>query len=147
MLRDICFHGLSVEHHHALRLARSLETRLRGGEAPATLLADIEKRYECELAPHFRIEEEVLLPALRSAGRNELANRTLHEHQLLHQELVAARSDIERLVTFGTMLEEHVRFEERELLTVCEEVLGRSVLEEVARRSPKPSNAVRAPEL
>jgi hemerythrin-like domain-containing protein len=126
MKRDPRLRGLSSEHHQALVLARELGS----GDA---LLAELQARFARELEPHFRIEEEVLLPALRAIGEHELVARTEREHAALRQ-LV----DRGGLAAFAETLIEHVRFEERELFPCCEARLPGEVLAEVARRSPPP---------
>ncbi len=124
--RDPRLQGLSSEHHQALVLARTLET---GRAVP-----DLAARFAAELEPHFRIEEEMLLPALAAAGEETLVRRTLDDHAALR----ALVADPASGVAFGRRLREHVRFEERELFPACEAHLGDEVLEAVAARSPRP---------
>jgi len=68
------------------------------------------------LAPHFALEERVLLPALVRAGRADLAARTIDEHTDLRVALASP-------LRFAELLEAHVRFEERELFPACEELV------------------------
>lgn len=136
MKRDPRLRGLSSQHHQALVLARaliqepldwSLEHGLAFGE-----------RFDVELEPHFRIEDEVLLPALRRAGAVALAERTHIDHAFLRETVLAARrGDRVAARAFGERLGEHVRFEERELFPACEALLSDEVLAEVANRAPK----------
>lgn len=119
MKRDARLMGLSSEHHHALVLAR------RATRNQLTL-AEAQRRFDEELAPHFAVEEELLLPALRNAGAVELADRTRAEHAEIRAAL--ARADLAEL---GRLLTEHVRFEERELFPACETLLAPSVLDAV----------------
>ena len=35
---------------------------------------------DTELAPHFHVEETILLPALNAVGAQDLSRRTLQEH-------------------------------------------------------------------
>ena len=124
MRRDPRLRGLSAEHHHALVLARRA-----AGQSGAWLRA----RFEAELAPHFAVEERVLLPAL---GDDPLVARTLEDHRALRAEVEAAeRGDAEAVARFAERLVAHVRFEERELFPRCEEVLPAEVLEAVAVES------------
>lgn len=68
-----------------------------------------------DLAPHFAIEEEVLLPALRSAGEGALAQQTLDERAALRAAAVAIEGgDYARITTFAAaLLMEHVHFEKQ----------------------------------
>ena len=139
MKRDPRLHGLSSEHHHALVLARALKRHdgpwtERDGET-------LKRRFDTELEPHFCVEEEVLLPALRLAGATTLADRTVEDHEFLRNHVQAARTgDGSAAVAFATRLYDHVRFEERELFPACE-LLADEILDEVMRRSPKKGRA------
>jgi len=136
MKRDPRLHGLSSEHHHALVLARTCAARAGAWtQADGTELA---ARFEAELEPHFRTEEEVLLPALREACAEALAEQLEREHAVLRSLLRAAQAgDGPAATELATRLSEHVRFEERELFPACEARLPSHVLDEVARRAPK----------
>jgi hemerythrin-like domain-containing protein len=136
MKRDRRLHGLSSDHHHALVLARALASRVEPwSAADGDALAS---RFLSELEPHFRIEEEVLLPALRATSAAELAERTLAEHEALRSALEAARAgDLAAARALGHALREHVRMEERELFPACEELLSHDVLDRVGRRAPR----------
>jgi hypothetical protein len=121
MKRDRRLQGLSSDHHQALVLAR----RAAGGELDAE---EVRARFERELAPHFAIEEELLLPALDDAA---LVARTASDHAAIRAAL--ARGD---LAGFAELVASHVRFEERELFPACEERVSPEVLDAVARRRP-----------
>lgn len=99
---------------------------------------DLRERFGRELEPHFRVEETVLLPALERIGELEVVQRTRRDHAEL-RELAAQAIDgaIDAARGLGRLLEEHVRFEERELFPLCERRLPSAVLDEVARLAPK----------
>jgi len=139
MKRDPRLHGLSSEHHHALVLSRELGEYIRAGRL--TEAAErLRERFASELDPHFHVEEELLLPALREAGEAALAQRADDDHAFLRQQVSAAAAGrFDGLAAFAARLVEHVRFEERELFPTCETRLADSVLDEVARRAPKRS--------
>jgi len=129
--RDLRLQGLSSDHHAALVLARRIER----GEVD---VAGVRERFDADLAPHFAIEEEVLLPALREVGEATLAERTSHDHDTLRAHLAAAEAGaLAGLASFGRVLAEHVRFEEQEVFPACESRLAPAILAEVARRAPK----------
>ena len=128
--------GLSSDHHQALVLARHLTEEQRGWtpEDGATLCA----RFVLELEPHFRVEEDVLIPALRRAGATRLVDRIVLDHAFLRAGVEAARAgDATAARAFGDRLRDHVRFEEREVFPACSTTLSDDVLDEVARRAPK----------
>jgi len=131
MKRDRRLHGLSSDHHHALLLARDLAQHQ--GPWTAADAASLLQRFEQELEPHFRVEEELMLPALRAAGESALVERTLDDHAALR----ALVRDGVSVRAFGERLHDHVRFEEAELFPACEARLSNEVMEAVARRAPK----------
>jgi len=138
MKRDPRLQGLSSEHHQALVLARSLRGLVRAGRADATAARALAERFQRELEPHFRIEDEVLLPALREAGEGALAERTAADHAFLRgHAATAGTGSAAGLGAFAERLAEHVRFEESELFPRCEACLSAATLDEVARRAPK----------
>jgi hemerythrin-like domain-containing protein len=136
--RDVRLHGLTSDHHHALRLATSVQRCCREGTADSALIATVLEKYEAELKPHFEIEEQVLLPSLAAVGAGDLARRTRTEHRELEALLAdAAKGDLEALGRFAARLEAHVHFEERTLFPACEDRLETWVLDAAARRAPK----------
>jgi hypothetical protein len=116
MKRDPRLQRLSREHHHALVLAR----RAVRGELS---LEQAHRAFAEELAPHFAIEEQHLLPALANTGETALADRTRREHDEMRAAL--ARGDLAEL---GRLLTAHVRFEERELFPACERLIPEHLL-------------------
>ena len=138
MKRDPRLHGLSSDHHHALVLARTVRELDASGRAGAADARDVEATFAREIEPHFRVEEDVLLPALREIGELELVRRTEADHAFLRSAAAAAGGgDLTVLASFAERLVDHVRFEENELFACCEAKLPPAVLDEVARRAPK----------
>jgi molybdopterin-guanine dinucleotide biosynthesis protein A/hemerythrin superfamily protein len=134
MKRDPRLRRLSSDHHAALALARALARRAEAGTLDAALVADVRGRFGRDLDPHFRVEEEVLLPPLRALGDADLAARVEADHAALRAHLAAAgRGDHGRLADFARLLVEHVRFEERALFPRCEAALP-AALDALARR-------------
>jgi hemerythrin-like domain-containing protein len=138
--RDHRLRALSSEHHHALVLARSVGRRASTWSAEAG--AELARTFADELAPHFAVEEDILLPALREVGADGLVERTREDHAALRVlALDAEQGDGEAAATFAARLTAHVRFEERELFPACEELLSADVLDRVAARGPSSRTA------
>lgn len=116
MKRDPNLRDLSEDHHHGLVLARRCRRAAKSGaaDAVAAAWADARLRFERELAPHFAAEEAALLPALITAGEGEVANRIATEHGTLRA-FVARNADVGAIAlgAFGTLLHDHIRYEER----------------------------------
>ena len=126
MKRNPALQPLSREHHTALVLANACERAAQSGDAALVSKACQRaiRAFENELDAHFRIEEQSLLPLLKSPETQALVQRTLMEHQQLRGLLPGLQQDdVEALNNFGKCLSAHVRFEERELFPVFESLL------------------------
>lgn len=131
MKRSPALQDLSREHHTALRLALHWRRTAESGEHARIEAAceSLRTIFDDELLPHFREEEQWLLPRLEAAGAGAVVARTLIEHRTM-QRLVRALEipDGETLLRFARLLSDHVRFEERELFEIAEKLLGESGL-------------------
>lgn len=120
----------SREHHHALKLARLARFAVDSGcrEAIAEAAHSINAQFPEKLEAHFRDEENGLLTQLAAIGQNELVNRTQDEHvrlRDLNEALAREPEDATALYAFATLLHDHVRFEERELFEIAQNLLYR----------------------
>ncbi len=132
MKRDERLRGLSRDHHHALVLARFIAAVGARRAMDAAAIALVRERFEAEIAPHF-VVEEMLLAALEGQGVDELVKRTRDDHATMVQLLAAVtESSTSSMLALGTLLAEHVRFEERELYPACEAKLPPEVLDRVS---------------
>lgn len=131
-------HGLSADHHHGLVLARRLRQAAAGTGKLSVEQAwgEAEREFERELKPHFRIEEEILAPALEDIGESGLVDRMRRDHEQLRSAL-APSSDrsAASLDQFGEMLERHIRFEETRLFAAAQDRLTQETLQAVAKAS------------
>ena len=118
MKRSPGLRALSSEHHSALVLARRALAATHDEVADAWCY--LAQRFERELEPHFRQEEELLLPALAQAGETAIVQRTLNEHALMRSLIYTQPHDAGTLRTFAELLQAHVRFEERELFVIAQ---------------------------
>ncbi len=136
MKRHPALAPLSRDHHHALVLAQRLR---RAGEADAAdAAAAFRQHWTEEERLHFRLEEEVLLPAYAAYGDPDhpAIVRTLLDH-------VRIRRDVERLADgagpdllheLGGRLADHVRLEENELFPLIERTLPEPALAALGER-------------
>ncbi len=127
MKRDPALVSLSRDHHRALAVARNLRraTTERTPDARASVLSF----WWTAGRAHFRIEEEVLLPAYAGYGDayHPLVARALCEHVAIRHAIDALVDDptpaLGQLHELGGMLADHVRMEERELFVLIEQAL------------------------
>ena len=97
-----------------------------GAEGLRERSAEVLQFFAGELAAHFRAEEEVLFPLMRSAVPQSVAivERLLEEHEqiaaLVHR-LESNQRLPQVLFDLGDLLERHIRCEERELFPLYEQ--------------------------
>ena len=137
--------SLSRDHHHTLALA----LRLRQGEK--ALLTDgwshdrkeqarrVQQFFRDDLTIHFRLEEEILFPAILKhvQAASQLILSLIAQHRRIEALVVRLRQTLSTnldsiLFEIGTVLEEHIRSEERELFPMLEKNAPPEVLAEVA---------------
>lgn len=129
---------LSEHHHHGLVLARkALRAASGGNEAEVKRTwENVLKKFEMELEPHFRIEEEFLTPVLERKGEQAFAHRLLSEHEQLRA-CVSDESQrtSDALKRFGLLLERHIRFEERDVFETVQRVFAHDELRAIIEAS------------
>jgi hypothetical protein len=115
---------LSREHHEALVLARRACDPARALAEPVALREHLLRRWREHFEPHFRREEDVLLPALQAAGAAEAAREALSQHAVLRDAIERIRAgDLAALPDWGAAMHDHVKWEERTLFPLAERVL------------------------
>ena len=125
---------LSDDHHTGLMLARRCRQAGRSDSelSPPQVWKQVLEAFESFLEPHFRIEEEHLLPALEAIGEASLAKRIREDHTAmreLRESEAPSRDSVER---FGALLESHIRFEERQVFESTQHRLPARALEAIA---------------
>lgn len=123
---------LSDDHHQGLVLARRARQTAAGtgGHSVEGVWAEVARRFRAEFEPHFRVEETTLAPALSAAGEAELVAKLHADHAALRA-LVAAQAGRDGLKEFGDRMEQHIRFEERELFEAAQAKLSPEVLSKI----------------
>ncbi len=133
MKRDESLRPLSREHQGALAVAKRLSEADRRDAAVATLL----EFWRADGRRHFRIEEEVLLPAWALHAEVDRAGvgRMLEEHLAIRRaalRIAGGDASLEEVQALGALLHDHVRFEERELFPMVEAALDAASLAQLA---------------
>ena len=124
---------LSREHHHGLLLAFRLKHGLpktrQPHDGPQDQAADTVRFFQKSLAPHFAAEADILFPAIRAVQpqASALLDQLIQEHATMRelvnhidQQLPDGPQLKVLLTSFGTLLERHIRCEERGLFPVYE---------------------------
>jgi len=133
MKRAVALQPLSRDHLKSLLAAK----RLREATDVVAASRDFLAFWESDGQHHFRVEEEVLLPgwALHCPVDRVAVARMLEEHLAIRRGVLraaAAEASIEELAELGQLLDDHVRFEERELFPMIEEALDPGDLNRLA---------------
>jgi len=127
---------LSADHHHGLALALRCRKQALGQIKPMGAAGLRERArefvafYASNLVPHFRAEEEVLFPLLRSAvpGSGEMIDELVRNHAQIRQAIpqLEGGTGLAKLIfDLGDLLERHIRKEERELFPLFEQDVER----------------------
>jgi hemerythrin-like domain-containing protein len=114
---------LSREHHEGLLFAWKIKQGLKNGTAIKTISQFVQWFWQNDLQEHFRKEEQVLANCL-PAG-DALVTRMTDEHQnieaLIH--INGNIADEALLAQLADAVNDHIRFEERELFPHAEKIL------------------------
>lgn len=131
----------SKDHHQALILAQICKRNSPQYKGmPATIDGKAEyalKMWETELKPHFQREEKYLIPISKSKTDKlkELCERIILEHEQIGKliDKIALGAELEFILDeFGKLLDNHVRFEEREWFDEIQKELTVEEIEHLA---------------
>ena len=121
MKRCAALRDLSNEHHQGLVLAKRAK-KAAGTTEAEQVWREIQARFAVDIEPHFQAEEVGLLPALEQKGEAELVRRTHADHAGLRR--LISEVSAQAMIEFAELLEQHIRFEERELFEVAQQKLS-----------------------
>ena len=144
MPRHAALIPLSHDHHHTLVLA----LRLKKGSAtthkdlwPSDLTEQLSRTIEYvkeEILPHFASEEKLIFPeALAILEARPLIQELLAQHAELRAQFAQLEGlhDNDEILThfraLGSLLETHIRKEERELFPILEEKLSQEAFQRI----------------
>jgi len=140
MKRSPELRDLSVQHRDALIAARAMRRAGDGSVPLDEAIASFMRAWRGEIQPHFRMEEELLLPIFARAvpADDPLIVRTLTEHVLVRRvvrDMVHSTGDRRQHLAgeIGQGLHDHIRFEERVLFPAVEAALDGPNLMELGR--------------
>lgn len=139
MKRIAAFKALSIDHHHGLVLARKAKMAAVENlhETKSQEIWDeLQTHAKKVLIPHFEIEESYIATALNAINDpdiDQLVNRLLSEHEVLRQLFTSVDAcNTAHLKQLGELLEQHIRFEERELFEVAQKKLDDQSLQAIS---------------
>ena len=145
MKRHPALREFSDDHHQGLVNALRLRRAASGeGATLAWAARSFLAFWREETSPHFRKEEEVLLPVLACHGEEVLGREPVVRMLLQHARIrglamrlgdEAEKEDIQSETSreIGELLEAHIRLEERTVFPMVEEALSEAALKEIFR--------------
>lgn len=124
---------LSREHHDGLLIVWKIRQGLRFSVQNERIADFVIHVFNINLKPHYIIEEELLFVSLPE--NDELRLKAEDEHAALKKKVSAMQPSFEAtnhlLEQFATLLEDHIRFEERVLYPHIEKEVGSDELERI----------------
>lgn len=134
MKRDTHLQPLSRQHHNALMAVLLLKKGVQK-KADIQVMQDfILTVWNDELQPHFEAEEKWLPATPQQSTLALLYQRMLQEHEVIRkyiEQFSTKLTSYEAVQTFYELLEQHVRFEEREYFPALEQYLSVNELQSI----------------
>jgi hypothetical protein len=119
---------LSKDHHDGLLFAWKIKQGLKNG-ADAKLIAEyVQWFWKHHLEEHFREEKQILAPHL--PADNELLKQMFDEHENIEAMIHINENipDETLLQNLAQAIDDHIRFEERQLFPYAEEIISEKEL-------------------
>ncbi len=125
---------LSRDHHTTLLFCWKIRNGLKNAAEPGRILKYVQYFRDIHMVPHFKQEEEILFAPVK----DKQVQKALDDHKNILQQVELLEKDgmdIEsRLMNLADTVDNHVRYEERELFPYLEELLSSDQLEEIGRQ-------------
>lgn len=127
---------LSREHHDGLLFAWKIKQGLANGTPVETLCNYTRWFWSNHIKPHFKDEEKVLVKFLPTD--NSLVQQMIKEHAQIRDLVISLdkKPDSNSLKTLSEFINNHIRFEERDLFPYAEKTLTPEQLNEVYNDLP-----------
>lgn len=110
----------SRDHHQGLLLSWKIKKGFALGIEHDRMKKYTDWFWENHLIPHFETEEQFIFPIL--GNDNRLVKQALDEHRQLKELFESKEAVSENLSKIETLLNDHIRFEERVLFNAIQEI-------------------------
>lgn len=123
--------ALSQEHKDGLLFASRIKEGIMNNISLTTLKDYAFWYWRTHIRPHFRHEEDVLLPNFPPG--NKLAQRMRNEHDMIRELILCLdeEPDQRTLTLFADLIQDHILFEEKEMYNWLEKELTPAQLEKI----------------
>lgn len=132
MKRSEGLKSFSREHHHGLLLSWKIRTGISKGVSFDRIKKYTDWFYTFYMIPHFEAEEKYVFPIL---GKNDpLVKKAISNRRRLDKLFLGNKKPPEIALSLGEEeLENHIRFEERELFIHIQEVATEKQLAQISK--------------
>lgn len=123
---------LSKDHHYGLLASWKIRRGFDLKTAPKRIIDFIINFWETHLNAHFIAEEKAIFNTIKHA----LVEEALQQHAQLKLllQLISKEGTIEQLANFADLLEQHIRFEERQVFKMLQQELPEEELNEIGKK-------------
>jgi iron-sulfur cluster repair protein YtfE (RIC family) len=135
--------SFSKDHHFGLLLAWKIRQGLKNNISPERISNYVIYFFDQDLKKHFREEEELLF--IKLPVDNNFRQKAEADHKsilLLLSHIEKDKSSAKFLNQIANDLEEHIRFEERELFGYLQKSIPGKELEAIANRLPNSAQSI-----
>jgi hypothetical protein len=135
--------SFSKDHHFGLLLAWKIRHGLTNNINPERISNYVIYFFDQDLKKHFQEEEELLF--IKLPAGNNLRQKAEADHQAILHLLSRIESDKSNATLINQManeIEEHIRFEERELFNYLQKNIPGKELEAIASRLPNSAQSI-----
>lgn len=132
MKRNVNLIELSRDHHFGLLLGWKIRQGIKNNADPKVIAQYVSYFSENSLIPHFIEEEQDVLAPLAPGDPHK--QRVLTDHQKIRelvQQISSGEFAEDQLMELATLVDDHIRYEERELFPYLEQTLSEAELESI----------------
>jgi len=122
---------LSREHHDALLFIWKIKQGLKNKTSLPIVVDYIKWFWNNNLKDHFDQEEKILLPYL--PNEDEMVQRLRKEHEMIRK-MVDKELNETSILILTDALNDHIRFEERQLFPHIEQTVSEDQLDEISKQ-------------
>ncbi|MEC7772126.1 MAG: hemerythrin domain-containing protein [Bacteroidota bacterium] len=130
--RHSVLQGVSREHHHGLLLCWKIRTGLSKNVPMERIKDYVDWFYKTYLVPHFELEETYIFPIV--GNDHPWVKKALSDHRRLNRLFTSTTADMKTLGQIEETLEQHIRFEERQLFNYVQEMANNKQLDIIKKQ-------------
>ncbi|RPG30119.1 MAG: hemerythrin domain-containing protein [Muricauda sp. TMED12] len=130
--RHSALQGVSREHHHGLLLCWKIRTGLSKNVSTERIKVYADWFYRTYLVPHFELEETYIFPIV--GNDHPWVKKALSDHRRLIRLFTSTTADMKTLGQIEETLEQHIRFEERQLFNHVQEMANNKQLDIIEKQ-------------